>query len=257
MQTSEGGPAFAWFTWRADKRGEPHLCLNFVGRLRLHRLCADRAAPFAAGAFAVSPLFNAVAMLPTRHACCLQRAGWRLRVVQPLPGTGSPGAQEPGGSALRGGCGGARRTIAGYGLPALKLGFTICLQHALPRAGAVPVAPRAARDIPPRRAAWPAVLPARHQPSRGAGHAGCESCGNLLHLALVGPAAISLLPASLATPAVFTSALPRPHGPQVVTELSLKLQAAVPDYRQWRHLLADALDLPLSGAWQACWGPVG
>ncbi|KAL4458480.1 hypothetical protein ABPG75_013345 [Micractinium tetrahymenae] len=32
----------------------------------------------------------------------------------------------------------------------------------------------------------------------------------------------------------------------VATELALKLQAAVPDYDPWRHLLADALDLPLS-----------
>ena len=31
----------------------------------------------------------------------------------------------------------------------------------------------------------------------------------------------------------------------------MKLQAAVPDYAQWRHVLADALDLPLSGAWRA------
>lgn len=36
-------------------------------------------------------------------------------------------------------------------------------------------------------------------------------------------------------------------GMQVVTQLALRLQAAVTDYAQWRHLLADALDLPLSG----------
>ena len=34
---------------------------------------------------------------------------------------------------------------------------------------------------------------------------------------------------------------------QVVTALAQRLQVAVPDFAQWRHLLADALDLPLSG----------
>jgi hypothetical protein len=33
----------------------------------------------------------------------------------------------------------------------------------------------------------------------------------------------------------------------VVTELSLRLQESVADYAQWRHMLADALELPLSG----------
>lgn len=38
-----------------------------------------------------------------------------------------------------------------------------------------------------------------------------------------------------------------PHLQQVATELALRLQQSVPDYAQWCHLLADALDLPLSG----------
>lgn len=51
--------------------------------------------------------------------------------------------------------------------------------------------------------------------------------------------------------AVLTSACAGPACVQVATELALKLQAAVPDYARWRHLLADALDLPMSGAWRA------
>lgn len=42
---------------------------------------------------------------------------------------------------------------------------------------------------------------------------------------------------------------------QVVTELALRLQEGVPDFAQWRHLLADALELPLSG-WHLE-GPLG
>jgi hypothetical protein len=40
---------------------------------------------------------------------------------------------------------------------------------------------------------------------------------------------------------------------QVVTELSLRLRQSVADFGQWRHLLADALEVPLSGAasWHA------
>lgn len=43
---------------------------------------------------------------------------------------------------------------------------------------------------------------------------------------------------------------PLPHSPtlfQVATELALRLQSGVPDFAQWRHLLADALELPLAG----------
>lgn len=39
-----------------------------------------------------------------------------------------------------------------------------------------------------------------------------------------------------------------PYSPQVATELALRLQSGVPDFAQWRHLLADALELPLAGA---------
>ena len=34
---------------------------------------------------------------------------------------------------------------------------------------------------------------------------------------------------------------------QVATELAVRLQAAVPDFAQWRHLLSESLDLPLTG----------
>lgn len=125
--------------------------------------------------------------------------------------------------------------------------------HASPRsrAGAVPLAARAARDVPARPPAGPAVL---HAGPRGGEPAGRHAAA--LHAPQRMPCRCSSRvqagpPAASVWPTLGRGA----PTAQVVTELSLRLPQSVADFGQWRHLLADALEVPLSGA--ASWMPCG
>lgn len=139
-----------------------------------------------------------------------QRAGRRVRRLQPVCGAGAARAQGT---------------------------------------GALPLAPRAARDVPPRPPAGRRLLPARHRRRRGEPRWSARPGGRTAGAAA--PRSLTLPASGCASPSTLNT-----FHLQVATELALRLREGVPDYAAWRHLLADALELPLSGA-RACWPLAG